>query len=214
MPERKPVVVTADWQVKQELAALGLSPEIVKNVATAVASAKMDTLEIDPLSAPGTQAYIHGIRSIRLQLLPNGWRISRAGNVESTVNDREGIQVCFQNVDSACGDRDPQAISAKGSGARKLIRDGRQMEMFENVKASVPTGYGAVPTVWVVCVSTDEKRLRAEVSCPEAFEGDQFEGFSKRIFVVDEPLSPTPKPTQEADFGVGQDDYEVRIAKK
>lgn len=214
MHARTPVVVTAEWQVKQELRSLGLTPEVIKNVAMASAAAKADTLAVDPLSAPGTQAYNRGIRSIRLQLLPDGWRISRVGNVESTVSDSRGIQVCFQNVDLACGARDPQANSPKGSGARRLIRDGQQGELFERSSTSTPIVYGSVPTVWVICVSTSENRLRAEVSCPDVFEGDQFDGFSKRIFVVDESLDPTPTSTQEPDDGVGPADYEVRIAKK
>jgi hypothetical protein len=214
MLDRQPVVVTAEWEVRQELRALGLSQEIIRNVATATAAAKADTLPIDPVNTPGTQAYIHGIRSIRLQLLTEGWRMSRAGNVESTVNDDKAIQICFQNVDHACSDDDPQAISAKGSGARKLIRDGHQAEMFERTSDSALIVFGTVPTVWVVCVSTSEKRLRAEVSCPKVFEGDQFAGFIKRIFVVDESLDPTPESSQDRDDSAGSTEYEVRIAKK
>lgn len=73
---------------------------------------------------------------------------------------------------------------------------------------------GCAPTVWAVCVSADSKRLRAEVSCPEAFEGNQFEGFSKRIWVVDEDLEPTPGNIGQPDDGSGPVEHEVRIAKK
>jgi hypothetical protein len=209
----QPTVVKDEWEVRQELRALGLSQEAVRNVASAAASAKADTLPIDPVNTPGTQAYIHGIRSIRRQLLREGWRMSRAGNVESTVNDDRAIQICFQNVGQACGDDDPESISPKGSGARKLVRDGHQAEMFERESANAPMVFGTVPTVWVICVSTSDKRLRAEVSCPKVFEGDQFAGFSKRIFVVDEDLDPTPDATQDRGDG-GSGDHEVRITKK
>jgi hypothetical protein len=211
MNNRKPMVVTAAWEVRQALRVLGLTPEIVRNVAEAAAAGKAESLDVDPCSAPGTLAYIRGIRSIRLQLLPHGWRLSRAGNVESTVNDELGIQICFQNVDQACGERDPQAISAKGSGSRKLIQDG-QAELFDRTSDSAAQTYGAVPTVWVVCVSTNERRLQAEISCPDAFEGDQFDGFIKRIFVVDESFDPTPEFKKDDDDGPA--DYEVRISKK
>src|SRR4051794_13855024 len=118
MAHPKRTVVTAEWEVRQELRALGLTVEIVAKVARAAAAAKADTLPVDPCSAPGTQAYFAGIRHIRLELQPLSWRMDRPGNVESTVNDELGIQLCFQNVDQACGDREPQAISEKGSGAR------------------------------------------------------------------------------------------------
>lgn len=210
----KPIVVIPVGQGESALNALGLTPEIIKNVAQAASAARADSLAVDPCSAPGTQAYIYGVRSIRLQLLPNGWRMSRAGNVESTVNDELGIQLCFQNVDQACGDRDPEAISGKGSGSRKLIHDGRQTELFENGDRNMPKTIGSTPTVWVICVSADDKHVRAEVSCPEIFEGEQFDGFSKRIFVVDEALDPKPRPDKKSD---GEDDaaeFDVQIAKK
>lgn len=171
---------------------------------------------LDPLSTPGTLGYIQGVRWTRRELLPlGGWRMSRNGNVEATVNDELGIQVYFQNVDMACTDQIPQAISGKGSGSRNLIFAGHQGELF--AKADVKAGkkadmIGVTPRVWAICVSTDKKKLRAEVSCPEAFEGDQFEGFSKRVFVVDEDLNPTPDRVDQPDGGDG--DFEVRISKK
>ena len=66
----------------------------------------------------------------------------------------------------------------------------------------------------MICVSTDEGHIRAEVSCPEIFEGEQFEGFIKRIFVVDELSGPnldkTNKPGEDDDAL----DFEVKVTKK
>ncbi|MBL0422399.1 general secretion pathway protein C [Ramlibacter sp. AW1] len=57
--------------------------------------------------------------------------------------------------------------------------------------------------------------MRAEVSCPLLFEGNQFEGFSKRIFVVDRDYDPTPHARQIGDLGGDSAaDYEVKIQKK
>ena len=125
-----------------------------------------------------------------------------------------GIQLVFQNVDLACDTRDPQAISGKGAGSRKLVEFGQQGELFERHDTPATKSLGVVPTVWVLCVSTDGKKLRAEVSCPDVFEGNQFEGFSKRIFVVNEDFGPTlHQTTPLADDG-GAGEVEVRIAKK
>jgi hypothetical protein len=213
MPQPKPVVISEGFQVRQELRALGLTTDIVRTIARQAAAAKAEALEIDPSSAPGTLAYIKGVRTIRMELLPRGWRLSRAGNVESTVNDELGIQICFQNVDIACTERHPQAISGKGAGSRKLIHDG-QAELFDREAPEAVDAFGSTPTVWVVCVSMEGKKLRAEVSCPEAFEGNQFEGFSKRIWVVDEDLAPAPDRIDRPDDSSGPVEHEVRIAKK
>lgn len=213
MHKLKPVVVSEGFLVNQELRKLGLTAEIVATIARKAAFAKADALEIDPASTPGTLAYIMGVRAIRMALIAEGWRLSRTGNVESTVNDELGIQICFQNVDTACTEHYPQAISGKGAGSRKLIQDG-QAELFERDAPVASDAIGCAPTVWVICVSTDSKKLRAEVSCPEAFEGNQFEGFSKRIWVVDEDLAPAPESIDLPDDGNGSSVHEVRIAKK
>lgn len=213
MQQSKFIVIDEDSLVRQELRALGLTVDIVTSIARKAAAAKAEALEIDPSSTPGMLAYIAGVRAIRLDLLPLGWRISRTGNVESTVNDKLGIQLCFQNVDVACMERHPQAISGKGAGSRKLIHDG-QAELFDREAPEATDALGSTPTVWAVCVSTDAKKLRAEVSCPEAFEGNQFEGFSKRIWVVDEDLEPTFGNIGEPEDGSGPVEHEVRIAKK
>lgn len=214
MLQPKPVVVNEGPRVREELGKLGLTPDVVRTIARKAAAAKSEALEIDPSSTPGTFAYIYGVRAIRMTLLTfDGWRLSRAGNVESTVNDELGIQVCFQNVDIACTDRHPQAISGKGAGSRKLIQDG-QAELFDREATEAVDAIGSTPTVWVLCVSTEGKKLRAEVSCPEAFEGNQYDGFSKRIWVVDEDLAPAPDRIDRPDDGDGPMEHEVRIAKK
>ncbi len=209
----KPVLIDDDHQVRRELLRLGLTTEIVRTIARKAAAAKAEALEIDPSSTPGTLAYIFGVRAVRTALIPLGWRLSRAGNVESTVNDEVGIQICFQNVDSACTEPNPQAISGKGAGSRKLIQDG-QAELFDREAPDAVDAFGSTPTVWVVCVSTDSKKLRAEVSCPVAFEGNQFEGFSKRIWVVDEDLDAAPDSIDRPADDSGPVEHEVRIAKK
>jgi hypothetical protein len=207
----KAKIVEDQWQVKAELRDLGLTPAFVRSVALAAAGARADALPIDPCSTPGLLAYIYGVRTIRQHLLPNGWRISREGNVESTINHDLGIQLCFQNVYHACGERDPEAISGKGAGSRRLIQLG-QGELFEPPAADTVKPIGSTPTVWVVCVSSDARSIRAEVSCPESFEGEQFEGFSKRILVVSETLDPNTGSRKDGDEG--DSDFEVRIKKK
>lgn len=213
MVQPKQVVVNEGSHVTHELRALGLTEEIVMSIAQQAAAARAEALEIDPSNTPGMLAYIYGVRATRLALVPLGWRLSRAGNVEATVNDELGIQLCFQNVDSACTDRHPQAISGKGAGSRKLIQSG-QVDLFDPDVPDAKDVFGSVPTVWIVCVSTDSKRLRAEVSCPEVFEGNQFEGFRKRIWVVDQDLDRMPDDIVQPEDDSGPVEHEVRIARK
>lgn len=220
-PKGKPeVIVKDDLDVKHELSDLGITKEIILKIADAAATAKADTMAVEPLNAPGTNAYNKGVAAKRMSLIPLGWRMSHNRGIEATVNDKLGIQFVFQNVDVACTERDPQAISEKGSGSRKLIYEGqRQRDLFERVGGKREQILGVAPKVWLICVSTSGKKLRAEVSCPLLFEGNQFDGFAKRIFVVDQDYDPTPQARIHSDDdgdgdGNRADEFEVKIVKK
>ncbi|MBN9407518.1 MAG: hypothetical protein J0H69_00075 [Burkholderiales bacterium] len=209
------IIVKEPGAARQALAVLSLTEEIIESIADAAATAKADTMAVEPLNAPGTNAYNKGVAAKRIALLPRGWRMSHDRGIEATVNDDLGIQLVFQNVDAACLERDPQAVSGKGSGARKLVYEGqRQNVLFERKEESPQQARGAPLRVWLVCVSTSDKKLRAEVSCPLLFEGNQFEGFSKRIFVIDRDYDPTPKARAAAGDRSVDDAFEVKIAKK
>ena len=125
MLQPTPVVINDASHVRHELHALGLTNEIVTTVARKAAAAKAEALAIDPFNSPGLLAYIFGVRAVRTELIALGWRMSRAGNVESTVNDELGIQICFQNVDTACTDRPPKPSRAKALARASLSRRAR-----------------------------------------------------------------------------------------
>ena len=221
---RQTVVVTDPLDAEQEMSQLGLKIPVAQKVARAASAARASALEIDVAFTPGMLSHIYGNRQLRLELLPLGWRKGRFNNVESVINDDLGIQIIFQNVDMACVlEHSPQAISGKGAGSRQLVQNGLQSELWEK-PVNPPTDasqlhskHGTTPTVWMFCVSNDGKRLRAEISKPSNFEGDQFEDFSKRIFVLDEKGGADPdiaiNPSSDSD-GDADFDIEVNVAKK
>lgn len=221
---RQTVVISEPLDAEQEISQLGLKLKIAQKVARAASAARASALEIDVAFAPGMLSHIYGNRQLRLELLPLGWRKGRFNNVESVINDELGIQIIFQNVDLACSlSHSPQAISGKGAGARQLVQEGLQAELWEK-PVNPPTDdkqasskHGVTPSVWMFCVSNDGKRLRAEVSKPDNFEGDQFEDFSKRIFVLDEESGTEPdipiRPSTDDDGDAGID-VEIKVAKR
>lgn len=211
-PKLTTVVVTGEVQVNHALREIGLTRGIVRDVVDAAVGARADALAVDPNGTPGLLSYIHGVRAIRLKLLPiSGWRESRSGNVESTVNDKLGVQICFQNVDRACSDDPPQAISGKGSASRDLVQRG----LFDTVAdLETETGkIGRLPTVWMICVSADDNSVCAEVSCPNAFDGNQFDGFARRLFVINETIE--PKLAKRIDSEKDSDiEFDIQVSKK
>ncbi|UQY89294.1 hypothetical protein LQE85_08870 [Stenotrophomonas rhizophila] len=185
------------YEIRQALASLGLTEEIARRIAFAAGAARASTIEVDPAGTPGQLSYIYGVRQVRLELLPLGWRRARFNNVESTVNDELGIQIVFQNVDLACTPKDPEAISGKGAASRDLVSNGT-IDMFDNVTALSKSKYGSTPRVWMFCFSSGAEGGSAEISCPQVFEGNQFEGFSERIWVLNGEGGPSPEPREKS----------------
>lgn len=220
------VVINEPLDVEQELAQLGLTLAIAQKVARAASAGKASALDIDVAFTPGMFSHIFGNRHLRLELLPRGWRKGLFNNVESTINDELGIQLIFQNVDVACDpnpESSPKAISGKGGGSRRLVQAGYQSQLWDNPVtpetdfAIKNSKLGVTPLVWMLCVSDDGHRLRAEISQPNIFEGNQLESFRKRIFVLDEEsgtepdITITPSLDDDGDMGF---DFDVKVARR
>lgn len=207
-----PPVVREEWQVNQALRELGLTRDIIRRIALAAAGARNEATPVDPSCSPGMLSYIHGVREMRLALLPVGWEMSRDGNVELTVNRAKGVQVCFQNVDLACANTDPEAISGKGAASRRLVNSGQAEFDFTGGEVAPIDSMVANLTMWFICVSADEYSVRAEVSCPKGFEGNSFQGFWHRLFVMDESTDTDPVRDDADDSD--DLDLEIQVSKK
>jgi len=208
MQNHKPQVIQSPNEVSTTLEQIGLTTEIISHIGEAAKAGRNEALPIDPINAGGLFAYIHGVRAIRSTLRDQGWEISRQGGIEATVNHELGIQLWFQNVDKACqSGRIPRAISEKGSGSRDLIE--AQYELFDKPDQKKPLQYGSIPTVWVVCVSSDNDSIQVEVSRPSRITDKQYANFEERIFVLDKQYEPETS-ARDDDFN----EPEVTISRK
>ena len=200
--------------VRPALSQIGLSAEKVIQIAKAASYARAEYLPgIDPVNAPGTKAHQAGIRQLRLEMLPAGWKSGRFNNIEVVVNHDLGLMLGFQNVDRACEKSSPISISGRGEGTRQLVARPYEVDLFkqDNNQLQAPRS-GAFPLVWFVCVAADKDKLQVEVSRPKPFDGSQFKGFFERIFVADEKLeAPVVAAKVEPEE---EDDHEIVITKK
>lgn len=216
MPEQNAVVIDQPASVLEALQSLGMTREAVLHIAKSAVAARSEYLEgIDAINFPGTRAYQEGIRQMRLGLkaLPQGWVTRKFNNIELVYSADLGLMVGFQNVDHACGDVAPNAISERGEGTRQLVSLPYQRGLFSNDKAgSAPRTSGAFPVIWFVCVAAHLDRIQVEVSRPKPFTSDQFEGFFERIFVTDEPVDDKPLGASLTDDH--GDEAEIFISKK
>jgi len=152
------------------------------NIALAAAAAKADAVDDDPLTAPGTLAYIYGTRATRRTFRARGWQIDRKGGVESVVNLERGLKLVFQNADLAASEhQEPKAVSDKGTASETAVRlaQGWLFPEMERKEVGLEMAH-----LWYLFVSIDGSDIRAELSRPQAIADKQFAGFHERIFIL------------------------------
>lgn len=151
-----------------------------------VVGARADAVENDPISAAGQFAYIHGTRNTRALFRPKSWLIERRDNIELVRHPDRPLMVRYQSVDLACsGEHNPQAISGKGAGSRRVINEA-QLSLFPLLEP-VQTFQSPLPIMtglWHLCVSVNGEDVRAEISLSRGIEDKNFSGFIERIFLV------------------------------
>lgn len=193
-------------------------------IAHKVASARNESIYIDPISAPGQLAYIYGNRALRQALLAKeGWEIDRTDNIESTINKELGVRVIYQNVERAADPfNDPKAISGKGNGSARIV-NAAQILLFpeweqERVQSLAHLAVLDSMAVWYFCVSVEGEYgedVCVELSRPRSIEAKQFKEFEERILIVQKgewggPVN--PKRDDNSDYDA--DDFEVEITRK
>ena len=155
--------------------------EMIRIVIAAVA-ARADSVDDDPLTAPGTLAYIFGTRAVRQTFRARGWQIDRRDGVESVVNLERGLKLVFQNADLAAAEHQPpKAVSEKGSASERAVRLAQRWLFPEMEREEVRR---EAAHLWFLFVSDDGSDIRSELSRPRAIADGQFVGFHERIFIL------------------------------
>jgi len=164
-------------EVKSRLSDFGVSTDDLMKIVHAAAGGRNSSVSNDPKAAGGYFAYIYGTRALRDVFLPLGWKRDRHDNIESVINQADGVKIIFQNVDNAADPlRTPKALSGKGAAAARII-DFSQPTLT-NFSETFPKDDGKEQnintSVWFFCVSVDGGNVRAELSRPYSLEGGQF----------------------------------------
>lgn len=208
--------------VVSRLESVGLTKAECLTIAHKAASARNESIFIDPISASGQLAYIYGNRALRQALLAKeGWEIDRTDNIESTVNYERGLRIIYQNVERASDPlKGPKAISEKGNGSARIV-NAAQILLFpewEQEKAQSLARLNALDgmAVWYFCVSVEGEYgddVRVEISRPLSIESKQFKDFDERIFIVQMGEWGSVADAKQ-DVEDSFDDFEVEVTRK
>jgi hypothetical protein len=207
-------IVSQDYEVGSRLDQLGLSASDLVGVVHQAVAAKANFVLNHPLNAAGQLSYIYGTGALRDALRTKGWEIDRTGNIEATYNPQTGMKIVFQNADGACeDDRDPKAISDKGTAAIKAVDVGQASLFPEFDIEDQEKRKRESAALWYLFVYINGDDVRAELSFPKRIEDKQFKGFNERIYIIKpgEWASMMPKTD---DSEPPAQDFEVNVTRK
>lgn len=207
MPSFATAIVQGEPNVVARLLDFGLVAEQLLAVGKVARAWADDASPLMPINAPGTLAYIYGVRELRQQLLDGCWVVDRTSGVESVINRERRIRIAFQNVDRSCDTfLPPNPRSAKGTAAENLC--GPSLFEYAGVETGPLTAVlqDGTPTYYLM-VGEDGS---VELSQPVISNGS-YASFHERIFIT----PPDTDWVDEIDSETGPlDDFDIQIRFK
>lgn len=206
-------IYSESFLISSKLAEFGCSINELQDVALSAVAARNEATALHPINAPGMFSYMEGVAALRLSFLQiDGWEVHRWNGVEGVRNKELGLIILFQNVDTACGIHQPQAISQKGDAVHDLVDNPTGFlweEMAQEVRATENS------EVWFFCVASNGENVRAELSRPREIKNGNFGALAERIFVIqDDDWLPEPDQLDHGHPADGIDDIDVFVSKK
>jgi hypothetical protein len=209
-------------EVKNRLAELGWTREQLIEVVDAMVSARNDTTENDPSSAPGWMAWKDGTRRLREIALPMGWQRDETNNVPSVINPEKGLKIAVCNTDDGTGveGRPPQNRTKKGPATDRMISEQGWLFLPSEAPKIIPfegsrQSSGSLATFYL-CVFHEGEEVRAELSCPVDAQAGYITDFSERILLIssgDNYRGVKFVPDKGDDSGDGGE-FEIPVSRK
>jgi hypothetical protein len=213
-------VIKGEISVRQELATLGLTPEIL-NESTAIGESyrALCTLN-DPPSFHGVTAWARTLRGLRETLSPLGWARDDAGNYSTVVNPDKSLAISVATGDKETGKYDPARPFAspklkhpKGSMTSAAVSQNARYlfaDMAADAKAKADALEAAEKRVtWILLKRREGDTVFAELSLASKFSNGQVAGWDRRIIL--EPFDVEPLVDVGDDSGDDSGDMTIDV---
>jgi hypothetical protein len=197
-------VTKGEIGVRQELAVLGLTPEILYDaVAIGESYRALCTLN-DPPSFHGVTAWARTLRGMREITSPMGWTKDDAGNYSTVVSPDKSLAIAVATGDKETGIYDPARPFAypklkhpKGSMTRLAVsQNASVLYLFPELEADAKAKSDALEAAerritWILLKRREGDTVFAELSLPSKFsDGGQISWWEHRIIL--EPFDAEP----------------------
>ena len=198
-------------QITEKLSKFGVTIKELQSIALDAVSARNEATPFHPINAPGTFSYHAGVASSRMLFVQknDGWEIARLNGIEAVINKGLNLTIVFQNVDRACGENWPKAISEKRAGSRKLVENPTRF-LWEHMEKEAKNEENQ--NVWFLCVSCSGEEVKMELSLPASISDGQFSSFKERIFIItDDDWLLSTNDTDDLDE---DQDFDIEVTRK
>lgn len=208
MSHPRTVIRTEAPDVDRRLAELGVVRAALEEVLRVAAGARNSTTEHDARIAGGSMAWLAGVRTLRDELVPHGFRPVHFFGVELCVHDALGIAIAVisGNAGTGSADRHPTTMNERGTVGRWIA---------ESDQLCFPApgfGGGAQPPstcrTWLLLLRHTEERMYSELSLVAAIGSDgAITRWAERIILPPMEFGPVEReevvePTPEIEIDI------------
>lgn len=201
-----------DQDVRSQLAELGLTLELLKDVIKHIGLTMNNHTEDHPSWGPGITTASEAIYALRNILKPAGWQREEIKGFALTIHPDNLIGINIAKGDDGVGDptADVLSVSDKGICTELAIEKNQTCFDFFQSPIDLKILMPARPT-WYLLYARKQDGIHAELSLPmEMAETKQLSGWIKRIIL------PITRLDGEGQTTAGFDDggFEVNIRRK
>lgn len=215
------------YDVRQRLATLGLTRDLLADAIRAVMTAHAGCTENDPPAARCWDGWRMGTRRLRELLRPLGWDKDDTDTFSVILNHDAQIRLVVVNSTDGTGLvlGKPLNVARKGPKSKDATNVNAQMvldlagfreERARRIKSDEAAGKYAT---WCLCVFVDGDVVRAELSQAVGFSRGYVTKWEERIILVGDGTPPfgtivvTPDSDDDDDDGLSPD-FPVEVRRK
>ena len=166
-----PKVIHEPHDVESELARLGLTQQVLLDALDDGDEARTMTTATDPPMFPGITCWAVTVRSLRSNLISEGWEKNDEGNYSVIVSPDQQHQIAVSSGTTDTGLRNgrPKTRNPKGPATSEAVQINRdQCDLFADPKVALrihaPAPIGRL--TWILLFHDAGKEIRSELSLP------------------------------------------------
>ncbi|WP_432472347.1 hypothetical protein [Amphritea sp. HPY] len=196
------------------LQSLGVSPLVLRNAVEQGAMAFKRSTKLHPITHAGVTAYGEAVRTLREQLIPEGWKPKTQYGLALTYNRDLNVSIIVTSGDKDTGRADgyPTTKNSKGGATTQVVHS--NFDLFNDHSDDVDTAELLSNQTWVLLyfIDTSNEEVRYELSLPTGMSGNgKISSWSKRI-ILDTIALVNDKPNTNGKTEFNEDvDFDISI---